>query len=551
VLRAAGSLNNAALGAMLFVCLSIGFGDVAEQHILTGLRALLWLAIALGVVVAVRARSVPPSGMVAPLGAWLAVQAVSALLAPSFQAQAVGTLVRPVSGVLLAWSVYAVTPSREGWRLVGRALGLGGLLVALIGLAEVVGPAAVRSWLDSLHDTAVPVADVPRLASLLSHPNVAASVLELTLPLLVATTLTAPRPWQHFLTLTVLAQLAALGLTFSRAGLLAAVASLVVLSILAASRGARHVVAPVGLVALAAPITIGLAAFMLPQVERRLVAELEQGGYRATYTAPPSVSVAPDQVVEIPITVTNLGPSEWSALDSSRVALGYHLMRSDGKPLEFDSPATLLPANVPAQSSLQIIAHLRAPPSAGLYVVEWDAMREGVAWFSWRGSPTTATSLLVDPNASVATAAATSEAVVLPRPGRVQYWLAAWSMLGDFPVLGVGPDNYRLRFTDYTGSGESHVGTHAHSLYLEALANTGTLGLLALCGLLGGLLWVAWRGLTRSTEWLWRSALLASLVAWLVHGTLDDFERFTPTHLAFWVVVGLLARGSVLAKRLE
>ena len=41
-------------------------------------------------------------------------------------------------------------------------------------------------------------------------------------------------------------------------------------------------------------------------------------------------------------------------------------------------------------------------------------------------------------------------------------------------------------------------------------------------------------------DWPWHAALLASVTAWLVHALLDDFERFWPTSIAFWLIVGLI-----------
>jgi hypothetical protein len=43
-------------------------------------------------------------------------------------------------------------------------------------------------------------------------------------------------------------------------------------------------------------------------------------------------------------------------------------------------------------------------------------------------------------------------------------------------------------------------------------------------------------------HWAWRVALLASLSAWLLHALLDDFERFWPASVAFWLIVGLSLR---------
>jgi hypothetical protein len=349
----------------------------------------------------------------------------------------------------------------------------------------------------------------------------------------------------------LLAHLAALTLTFSREGILASAAALLVLAAVARRRRAWRLAIPIGAAAAAAPIGLALAAGILPQVERRLVAEVSQAGFQATYTAPAVVAAGPEQVLDIPVRVTNAGSSSWSAGDDSRVALGYHLLRADGTPLAFDCPAILVPGDVAPKASLDMVVQVRAPATAGWYLIEWDALREGVAWFSWRGSPTAAMNLLVEPTLPRTAAPALDAEVALPRPARIQFWTAAWGMLRDHPLLGVGPDNFRVRFVDYAGIDEAHIGTHAHSLYFESLADTGVLGFGALAWLLTRLVARAARGLDKrlDRDWLWRAALLASLVAWLVHGLLDDFERFLPTHLAFWLIVGLVLRGSQLVER--
>ena len=47
-------------------------------------------------------------------------------------------------------------------------------------------------------------------------------------------------------------------------------------------------------------------------------------------------------------------------------------------------------------------------------------------------------------------------------------------------------------------------------------------------------------GLATLEDWPWRAAVLASLSAWLVHAVLDDFERFWPASVAFWLIAGLI-----------
>jgi putative inorganic carbon (HCO3(-)) transporter len=120
-------------------------------------------------------------------------------------------------------------------------------------------------------------------------------------------------------------------------------------------------------------------------------------------------------------------------------------------------------------------------------------------------------------------------------------------MLRDHPWLGVGPDNFRWQFASYSGVPVDNLGVHAHNQYLEALANTGVLGLATFGWLLVRLVRIAFDGVQDSlmtVDWPWRAALLASLCAWLAHALLDDFERFWPASVAFWLLAGLNLRSA-------
>ena len=84
---------------------------------------------------------------------------------------------------------------------------------------------------------------------------------------------------------------------------------------------------------------------------------------------------------------------------------------------------------MPPNTSLDVVAQVHAPAVAGAYLIQWDALREGVAWFSWRGSPTAPMNLLVLAAQQPSTPVALDEPVALPRPARVQYWTAAFGMV--------------------------------------------------------------------------------------------------------------------------
>jgi len=402
-----------AQAALLALAVCLGLGDIAQVSpfttlLLNGVHALLPLAIGLAALAILSERRWPfvPRTIALPLVTWLAVQAISALTSSSYRSDALATLGRPASGALLVCAVIGVGNTCRAWLRLNQALALGGLAIATIALAEASGFEPLNDWLASLQDGDIPIGDVPRASATLSHPNEAAMLLELTLQLLIAWAWTAGSRWRLPLTLSGMASMAAIVLTFSRAGIATAVLSLGLLALLAARRAQPRRALAIGLIGLAVPLTFGWAALSDPGLDRRLLANLDESS--------------------------------------------------------------------------------------------------------------------------------------LTQPPRTQFWTVALQMSHDHPLLGVGPDNFRWLFASYSGTAADNLGIHAHNQYLEALADTGLLGFLTLAWLLSALVVQCVRGLRQAqTDWPWRAALLVSLSAWLLHALLDDFERFWPASVAFWLIVGL------------
>ncbi|MBV8719945.1 MAG: O-antigen ligase family protein [Chloroflexi bacterium] len=404
--------------ALCVLAASIGFGDIAQTNpfttgVLSGVHALLPLAVALTVASAALTRQWPryPAALAIPTGIWLTVLVASAVLAPSHRSDALATLDRPFSSVLLACAVIFVCHDGSVWVRVLQALALGGLGIAIIGLAEASGAQPVLDALGALHDGAIPIGDIPRVAATLSHPNETAMLLELCLPLLIAWAWTARDRLRLPLMLACIATLACIVLTFSRAGTATALLCLALLALVALRyRRPRHAIA-IGLLALVVPVALAWTAVVDDGLDRRLLAGLDE-----------------------------------------------------------------------------------------------------------------------------------SSAV---QPSRTEFWSVAVEMAGSNPLLGVGPDNFRWLFASYSGVDADNLGIHAHNQYLEAFADTGLLGALSLVWLLAALAFHCVRALSRGgPDWPWRAALLAATSAWLMHALLDDFERFWPTSVAFWLIAGLSARSA-------
>lgn len=114
--------------------------------------------------------------------------------------------------------------------------------------------------------------------------------------------------------------------------------------------------------------------------------------------------------------------------------------------------------------------------------------------------------------------------------GRLNAWQASFSMANDYPIFGVGLDNFLHEFIYYAPDPDDiHV---AHNTWLQVLAETGYTGLgvyLLLFAATWWTLWrVSWRARRRGVRWAANGAkcLGASLVAFMVGGTFLNRAHF-------------------------
>ena len=248
---------------------------------------------------------------------------------------------------------------------------------------------------------------------------------------------------------------------------------------------------------------------------------------------------------------------DWATGGPRPTRVAYHWYRSGSAParerlVTFDGVRTDLPRDVAPGDSVHVDAVARAPSSEGDYVLAWDLVSEGVAWFSERGQPTPELRVTVVTSRGV-TSSARVQTLDRPPPDpppapRPLLWRAAVRLFASRPLLGVGPDSFRRRYADLlplAPSGQRYGDTrvHANSLYFETLADLGLAGVAALAWLAASAGRAA-AGRRRSRDAL-GVGLGVSASTFFVHGVSDYFLEFTPSFALFWILLGVLAARSM------
>jgi O-antigen ligase len=175
--------------------------------------------------------------------------------------------------------------------------------------------------------------------------------------------------------------------------------------------------------------------------------------------------------------------------------------------------------------------------------VEWDLVQEGRLWFSTEAGAARVMSRAVvtgDAAADAAPDALTPPPRPTIRPGRLTLWRAAAKMFAAHPLLGVGPDNFRLVYGTYAGLPSADPRTHSNNMYLEMFAGGGVLVGVAF-------LWLFWRAagsfarLARggaAQDIALALGIAAAGLAIAVHAAVDSFLSFAPIYVVFSLTLG-------------
>ena len=474
-----------------------------------------------------------------PVVALFVCALVSSLAAPEFRGNALRFAGRFAAAILLFTVVANVAASqRVARQLVAVLLGAGAVVggIAVLELAQVP---FVLDGLKLFRPGFHVVGGQLRATSTLFYPTITSMYLEVAFAL--GLMWLASSRWAFAALVLAGAGIIA---TFTRAGLITMALSLMTYGGIVYFKrrqwSGEHT-------KLAALTVLLIALVMLSRSPQMLVSrmsnELSQDWYGATYDVPATVRMRPGSFNDIPVVLSNRGWLTWHSDRVPSFALSYHWLSIDTEEVViYDGLRTPFPQPVDPGRKIQVEARVRAPGYPGTYLLVWDVVQEHRTWLSLEG---------VFPGRTIAKVEGDAVTAPLPTRGRMPtgtmrmpravLWSTAIAIARDHPVLGIGPDNFRLVYGSRLGLAASDTRVHTNNTYLEILVGMGVVGLVPL-------LWLLVAGARSTLALISRSsadsvpfvaATTAACLTIAAHGVVDSFLTFTSTYVVFALAAGL------------
>ena len=246
------------------------------------------------------------------------------------------------------------------------------------------------------------------------------------------------------------------------------------------------------------------------------------------------------------ITVKNDGVLSWTSSGISPIYLSARWVHHESENQLAKQPRWALARTIDPGETETMDVMLRAPAVAGEFTLIWDMVQENVTWFGAKTGNETSTEVIVSGDGSLLdfqqSLLESGELVdewqiPAPIPGRSTLWRTAMSLWRARSILGIGLDNFRLRYGEELGHEYYDQSIHTNNWYIEMVVSLGLLGALPFLIWLGVLVIDMIRRIR--TGGIWTAAIAFALIAYLLHGLLDYFLLFNSTGLLFWMLVGM------------
>jgi len=129
---------------------------------------------------------------------------------------------------------------------------------------------------------------------------------------------------------------------------------------------------------------------------------------------------------------------------------------------------------------------------------------------------------------------------------RIDRWMAALGIYWDHPLLGVGWGRYADEYYDYIyyiNAYSTNIRMGAHNLYLEIMAESGSLGLITFIVLIGFFFIETFSLRCRCKDKFLRATLagtMGAMITFLVHAFVNNLGPSDKISLSVWVLIGLV-----------
>lgn len=508
-----------------------------------------------------------PGSLLVAIAAFVLVEFLAAAFATEFRGNAMRAAAKTGLGALLALAAADLVagfqprkPERgDPARISISALSISGAITAVAGLGELAGIDVCDRVVHLFQSSKYFLGDRIRLHSTMEYPNTAGALLSAALCASLALAV-SPGPGRHRTWKAVWLALAAvqglaLVLTFSRGAMASTVFAILaatwLLRRLVGGAQERTVIAACFVVTLGGISGLYLARRGNEMAGTPARRNLALWGLK---TAEEVRHLLPGHTYRETIAVENTSPFQWPGGDCG-VGYRWHSLSTDQTlPLV---PGASFAAAIAPEKRVQIPVSLVTPSGAGEYLLIWFVICHDGEPGELKDSYSPGILCLINPAGSDPPEGISDRARqylgairderwrldMTNAPGRSDLWRAALRMVSESPLLGSGPDSFRLLKSKYMEFPIWDETILANSLYLETLSGSGILGI-------ASFLWLLWEfgyllrakvALAGSPSERGSAYLgVAYLSAFMLHGLVDYFLKFTPTFLLFWLLLGML-----------
>ncbi len=134
-----------------------------------------------------------------------------------------------------------------------------------------------------------------------------------------------------------------------------------------------------------------------PDKIRRLRTEYDAAFYRVRwlkYDGP--TRMAAGEAYRVTVCLKNVGSQGWRSTDWHPTKLSYHWLDAEGNMIVLDGERTSFHTIVYPQQERCVRAMVYTPATPGTYILQFDLVREQIAWFSQKGAPTLEIPIIVE-----------------------------------------------------------------------------------------------------------------------------------------------------------